>query len=69
MAWSEIKGKSTPELERQLATLREQLRDARFRVSHGQLKDVRQLRSIKRDIARLLTRLQQVSSSIKPVTP
>ena len=64
MPWSEIKSKAAPELQRQLAALREQLRDARFRVSQSQLKDVRQVRSLKRDIARHLTKLQQLSATI-----
>ena len=61
MAWSEIKMKAAPELHRQLAALREELRDARFRVNQGQLKNVRHVRSLKRDIARHLTKLQHLS--------
>lgn len=45
--------------------MREQLRSARFRVSQGQLKDVRQVRSLKRDIARAQTKLQQLSVTPK----
>ena len=68
MAWNDVKIMKGPELERQLGTLREQLRDARFRVSQGQLKDVRQVRSLKKDIARMLTRLKQLESQpAKPV--
>ena len=59
MEYKELQQKSAPELQRLLASLREQLRDKRFRVSEGQHKDVREIRELKKDIARLLTRLHQ----------
>lgn len=61
MAWSDITTKAAPELQRQLGVLREELRDARFRVNQGQLKNVRHIRVLKRDIARHLTKLQHLS--------
>lgn len=66
MAWAEIKNKGGVEAQRELGVLREQLRDARFRVSQGQLPNVRQVRSLKRDIARHMTKLQQLSVTPKP---
>ncbi len=50
--------KSPIELQRELARLREQLRDRRFKVAQGQHPDVRELRELKRAIARLLTTLK-----------
>lgn len=61
MEYKELKSKAEPEIQRQLAQLREQLRNRRFQVAQGQHKDVRELRELKRDIARLMTRLQELS--------
>lgn len=53
-----LKQKSPVELHRELGRLREQLRDRRFKVVHGQQTDVRELRELKRAIARHLTALK-----------
>lgn len=53
---------SATELQRRLAASREQLRRRRFQVAQGQHTDVREIREIRRDIARLLTRLRQLSA-------
>ena len=58
MDYQQIKPKTAPELHRELARLREQLRDRRFKVAQGQHQDVREIRELKRDIARFLTRLK-----------
>lgn len=47
------------EMQRRLHALREQLRDLRFKVDGGQHKDVRDLRDVRRNIARILTKLNQ----------
>ncbi|MBI5466878.1 MAG: 50S ribosomal protein L29 [Candidatus Kerfeldbacteria bacterium] len=60
MDWNELKQKSASELQRLLQTTREQLRDRRFKVAQGQHKDVREVRELKHDIARLMTRIKQV---------
>lgn len=59
MTIAEIKQKSVTELNRLLQEKREALRDRRFRVAQGQHKDVREIRELKRDIARLLTYLRK----------
>ena len=51
----ELKEKSTPDLQKALATRREELRDARFNVSVGQLKQVRSIRVMRKGIAQILT--------------
>lgn len=61
MNYQELKPKTAAELQRELARLRELLRDRRFKVAQGQHKDVRELRELKHDIARLLTRLKELS--------
>lgn len=58
--------KSEPELQRQLANLREQLRSRRFKVTQGQHKDVREIREMRQAIAQILTRLRQISVTKKP---
>lgn len=63
MDFKDLQPKPATELQRQLTELREQLRQLRFKVAHGQHKDVREVREKKRDIARLQTRLRQLSTS------
>jgi ribosomal protein L29 len=50
-----LQGKN--ELIKQLATLREQVRDLQFKVHSREVKNSHQLRVVKRDIARVLTLL------------
>lgn len=66
MKFSDLKNKSTAELNRELTQLRAALRDRRFKVAQGQHKDVREIREARTDIARILTRLKEVSTS--PIT-
>ena len=51
----ELKMKSALELQQLLASSREKMRDLRFRVSQNQLKNIRELRQIKKKIATILT--------------
>lgn len=46
-------------MKKLLAEERERLRDLRFRVAGGQLKDVRDIRAARQLIARLLTLLKE----------
>lgn len=55
MKFKELKQKNEIELKKLLADSREKLRDLRFRVASRQLKDVRQIRKIKKTIAKVLT--------------
>lgn len=59
MKISEIKQKSQNELHRILAEKREKLRQLRFDLVSGKVKNVREIRQIKKDIARILTTLCQ----------
>ncbi len=63
MDWNELNQKSPTELQRLLQEKRELLRDRRFKVAQGQHKDVREIRELKRDIARLMTKLNQPQPS------
>ncbi|MBT4277788.1 50S ribosomal protein L29 [Candidatus Falkowbacteria bacterium] len=51
----EIKNKSKKSLDILLADKREKLREMRFKVSNRQLKDVKSIDKMKKDIARILT--------------
>lgn len=59
MKISEIKQKSQNELHRILAEKQEKLRQLRFDLASGKVKNVREIRQIKKDIARILTILCQ----------
>lgn len=62
MKTEELKQKSEKELERILQENREKLRQLQFDLVSGKVKNVREIRKIKRDIARMLTMLCQRSN-------
>ncbi|MCX6742733.1 MAG: 50S ribosomal protein L29, partial [Candidatus Parcubacteria bacterium] len=55
----ELKLKSVLELNKLLASSREQLRDLRFKVSQNQLKNIREFRKLKKKISKILTLINQ----------
>jgi len=57
MEFKEIKNKKTGDLHGLLAELREKLRVLRFKDSGKQLKNIREIRVVRNDIARVLTAL------------
>jgi large subunit ribosomal protein L29 len=57
----EFKGKSLNELKNDLEKKREEARKLRFDISAKQVKNSRQLRQVKKDIARLLTLVKEKS--------
>lgn len=59
MKFKELKSQNKNELEKQLNSLREQYRDLRFRVHSKEVKNSHQLRVVKKNIARILTVLNQ----------
>lgn len=62
MEYKEIKNKSENELHRLLAESRDRLREARFKDASKQLKNVREIRVIKKTIAQILTLLNKKTS-------
>jgi ribosomal protein L29 len=58
---TELRNKSAEELTRLAQELRAKLHDAEFSVAMHQSKKVRELRELKRDLARVLTIQQQTS--------
>ncbi|KPJ57313.1 hypothetical protein AMJ49_01790 [Parcubacteria bacterium DG_74_2] len=59
MRASEIKKKKKEELERILKEKKVRLQKLRFDLSAGKLKNVREIRKIKKEIARILTILRE----------
>ena len=58
MKASELRQKSKSELQKLLQDNREKLRQLRFDLAAGKVKNVREVRKIKKDIARILTILK-----------
>ncbi|MFH1366888.1 MAG: 50S ribosomal protein L29 [Patescibacteria group bacterium] len=58
MKIKELKDKSKPEQEMLLKSSQEKLRELRFKVAVKQHKNVREVRNLKKTIARLLTLLK-----------
>ena len=56
----ELSQKPKNELQTLLSEKRERLRQLRFNISSGKVKNVREIRMIKKDIARVLTLLESV---------
>ncbi|OGE81469.1 MAG: 50S ribosomal protein L29 [Candidatus Doudnabacteria bacterium RIFCSPLOWO2_02_FULL_48_8] len=59
MKISELKRMSEVELNKLIASLREQLRTMRFKIYSKEVKNNHQLRVLRKDIARILTILNQ----------
>lgn len=57
----ELQLKGPAQLAKQLAEVREQVREMRFKVSQNQLKEVRKLRVLKKTLSRLMTIAAQKS--------
>lgn len=62
MKIAELRQKSQAELEKNLEDNRERLRQLRFDLAAGKVKNVREIREIKKDIARILTLLKEKQS-------
>lgn len=58
MKITELRQKSKSELQKILLDDREKLRQLRFDLAAGKVKNVREVRKIKKDIARILTTLK-----------
>ena len=59
MKATELHQKSKSELQKLLQDSRERLRQLRFDLTAGKVKNVREIRKIKKDIAKILTNLWQ----------
>ncbi|MBX4204722.1 MAG: 50S ribosomal protein L29 [Candidatus Doudnabacteria bacterium] len=61
MNTKELRAQNENELVRQLATLREQVRDLKFKIHSKEVKNSHQLKNVRQDIARILTILNEKS--------
>jgi len=59
MKINQLRKQSRGELQKLLRESREKLRTLRFDLASGKLKNVREIREIKKDIARILTLLKE----------
>jgi large subunit ribosomal protein L29 len=59
MKITELRQKSKSELQKLLQDSRERLRQLRFDLASGKVKNVREIRELKKDIARILTLLKE----------
>lgn len=60
MKTNELFSKNRDELEKELKDNRERLRQLRFDLVAGKVKNVREIRKIKKEIARILTLLKKI---------
>lgn len=63
MKAEELRALSTEELQEKLKELREELFNLRFQLATGQLKNVKRIREVKKDIARVYTILNEKKRS------
>ncbi|MBI2607785.1 MAG: 50S ribosomal protein L29 [Candidatus Doudnabacteria bacterium] len=59
MKMQEVRGLKPEERKKTLTALREQVRDLRFKIRSKEIKDSHRLKSVKKDIARILTFLNE----------
>lgn len=64
MKTSELNQKSKEELQKLLRDLREKSRQLRFDLKTGKVKNIREIRNTKKDIARILTLLNYAKKTI-----
>ncbi len=60
MPIKKFQGKSKEDLEKTLVNLREKLHELKFKLASNQLAHVREVREIKKEIARVKTALKQI---------
>jgi large subunit ribosomal protein L29 len=64
MKIKELKEKNTAELKKLLAEKEENIRKFRFELATKQVKGTRQIRTEKRDVARILTLIRNVDKKV-----
>jgi large subunit ribosomal protein L29 len=58
MEIKDLKGKDEKELQKLLQEKRDRLRQLRFELSQGKVKNIKEIRGTKKEIARMLTALK-----------
>jgi ribosomal protein L29 len=64
LGMKEIRGWDKPELQKHLSERLAELRNLRVRVAAHDLKNVRAIRTIRLEIARLVSRIKEISSKV-----
>lgn len=59
MKYSDIKEMSNQDIETKIADLKKELLNLRFQLATGNLEDTAQIKNLKKDIARLMTSLNE----------
>lgn len=59
MKYSDIKEMSTQDIEAKIAENKKELLNLRFQLATGNLEDTAQIKNLKKDIARLMTMLNE----------
>lgn len=59
MQYSDIKEMSTKDIEAKIAENKKELLNLRFQLATGNLEDTAQIKNLKKDIARLMTALNE----------
>ena len=65
MKAKELRGKNIEELKREIKEKKETVRQLRFEISMKQAKDHREIRNTKRDVARMITIINESKSNTK----
>jgi len=58
--FQQFKSKSSPELEKELLNYQEKLRKLKFDLSQGKVKNISEIKTTKRAIARILTIMNKI---------
>lgn len=65
MKASEIRDLKVEEIDAKLAVAREELMNLRFQQVSGELTDASRLRTLRRDVARMITIMNQLKAEVK----
>ena len=69
MDFKELKNKKEKDLEKLIEEKRERIRQLRFAIASGKVKNVREMRNLRKDIARILTILNNKEKEGKNKEP
>lgn len=69
MELKDLKKKTSAELQKILAELRDKLRDLRFKDANKQLKNVREIRQTRQTVARILMLIKRAEKTGEAKTP
>jgi len=66
MKVNELRKKDTKDLEKSTNELRKKLSDLRFKFSSGKLKNVKEINTTKKELARMLTIIKETQNVSRP---